>query len=50
MIKTFLVLLIVATAPTEYAADEAIDASDSTKIYSYAGGGIKLTDYTNNET
>lgn len=31
-------------------AEEAIDASDPTKIYSYAGGGVKYTDYTNDET
>ncbi|MBL0715696.1 MAG: hypothetical protein JJV98_18575 [Desulfosarcina sp.] len=30
-------------------AEEAIDASDPTRIYSYAGGGIKYTDYTNGE-
>ena len=48
--RKFLVLLAVAAASTTYAADEAIDASDPTKIYSYAGGGIKFTDYTNNET
>ena len=32
------------------AEEEAIDASDPTKIYSYAGGGLKYTDYTNNES
>ena len=31
-------------------ADEKIDASDPTKIYTYAGGGIKYTDYTNGES
>lgn len=31
-------------------ADEAIDASDPTKIYSFAGAGLKHTDYTNNES
>jgi len=30
-------------------AGEKIDASDPTKIYTYAGGGIKYTDYTNDE-
>ena len=29
--------------------DEPIDASDPTKIYTYAGGGVKYTDYTNGE-
>lgn len=28
---------------------EDIDPSDPTKIYSYAGGGVKYTDYTNGE-
>ena len=32
------------------AAEEEIDASDPTKIYTYAGGGIKYTDYTNDES
>ncbi len=31
-------------------AEEAIDASDPTKIYTYAGGGVKYTDYTNDES
>jgi len=31
-------------------AEEAIDASDPTKVYTYAGGGIKYTDYTNDES
>jgi len=48
---TFLVLL---TAPvfsnTTYGAEEKIDASDPTKIYTYAGGGLKYTDYTNDES
>ena len=34
---------------TSSAADSEIDASDPTKIYTYAGAGIKFTDYTNNE-
>ena len=32
------------------AQESEIDASDPTKIYTYAGGGIKYTDYTNNES
>jgi len=31
-------------------AEEKIDASDPTKIYTYVGGGIKYSDYTNNES
>jgi len=49
-IKDSLLLLAIAGAQIAIAADEAIDASDPTKIYSYAGGGIKFTDYTNDET
>lgn len=30
-------------------AEEKIDASDPTKIYTYAGGGMKYTDYTNGD-
>lgn len=32
------------------AQEEAIDASDPTKIYTYAGGGVKYTDYTNGDS
>jgi len=49
-----LAFLVLLTAPvfsnTIYGAEEKIDASDPTKIYTYAGGGIKYTDYTNNES
>ena len=30
-------------------ADEQIDATDPTKIYSYLGAGLKYTEYTNGE-
>ena len=30
-------------------AEEEIDASDPTWIYSFSGGGLKYTDYTNGE-
>ena len=33
-----------------HAQEETIDASDPIKIYSYAGGGVKFTEYTNGET
>lgn len=42
-------LVLVLFAVAAYAEEVAIDASDPTKIYSYAGGGIKYTDYTNGE-
>ncbi len=45
-----LLLLAVIAGPTVCSAsDDEIDASDPTKIYSYAGGGVKYTDYTNDE-
>ena len=31
-------------------AKEEVDPSDPTKIYTYAGGGLKYTDYTNSES
>jgi len=31
-------------------AEEQIDASDPTKIYTYVGAGVKYTDYTNDES
>lgn len=45
-----LLLVILVGVQVTFAQEEAIDASDPTKIYSYAGGGIKFTDYTNDET
>jgi hypothetical protein len=30
-------------------ADESVDATDPTKIYSYLGAGLKYTEYTNGE-
>jgi hypothetical protein len=36
-------------APSTLADDERIDASDPTKIYTYAGGGLKYNKYTNGE-
>ena len=32
-----------------HAQEEAIDASDPTRIYTYLGGGLKYNDYTNGE-
>lgn len=43
-----LAMLNAAIAQAEESAE--VDASDPTKIYSYAGPGIKYTDYTNGST
>lgn len=45
----FGVLLMTMGPQAAKAEDTSIDASDPTRIYSYAGGGIKYTDYTNGE-
>jgi hypothetical protein len=45
-----LVLGCVAGPATVLAADREIDASDPTKIYTYAGGGLKYVEYTNGES
>ena len=52
ILRSFIVFLAltVCLVSASYAETEPIDASDPTKIYSYAGAGIKFTDYTNNET
>jgi len=42
-------LIWVMLAPTAPADEGSIDASDPTKIYTYAGGGLKYNDYTNGE-
>lgn len=41
------VLVFCSLAYSTLSSAEAIDASDPTKIYTYAGGGVKYTDYTN---
>ena len=41
-------LLIAAAATAQ--EDRVIDASDPTKIYTFAGGGLKYNDYTNGES
>jgi len=43
-------MVVTLLSATHLNAEEAIDASDPTKIYTYAGGGVKYTDYTNDET
>ncbi len=45
--------IAVVAASLIFASDvraEDIDPSDPTKIYTYAGGGVKYTDYTNDES
>jgi hypothetical protein len=50
LLVSSLVLLFNTILPGATFAEEKIDASDPTKIYSYAGAGIKYTDYTNDES
>ena len=45
-----LISLFNAIMPITASAEDQIDASDPTKIYTYAGGGVKYTDYTNDES
>ena len=40
---------IMASILPQTSRAEAIDASDPTRIYSYAGAGLKYSDYSNNE-
>ena len=42
-------LLFVLSASI-WAQDEPVDATDPTKIYTFAGGGLKYSDYTNGES
>lgn len=46
----FALLVFASFVNAQEAEEEAVDASDPTKIYTYAGGGIKYTDYTNGES
>lgn len=41
--------IILALAWLGSATAEEIDASDPTKVYTYAGGGVKYTDYANGD-
>jgi hypothetical protein len=43
-------MLFCMIAAVTVSAEEKIDAADPTKIYTYAGGGLKHTDYTNDES
>jgi len=43
-------LFVSVLLPALGNAEDQIDASDPTKIYTYAGGGVKYTDYTNGES
>jgi hypothetical protein len=47
--KKLIPLLAASLAMFCGAAEEAIDASDPTKIYTFAGGGPKYSDFTNGE-
>ncbi|BDY11901.1 hypothetical protein [Hydrogenimonas cancrithermarum] len=48
--KILYILITILTLSGNVYAEEAIDASDPTRVYTYAGAGIKYTDYTNDET
>jgi hypothetical protein len=48
-VRCLALLMWVVLAPAAMADDERIDASDPTKIYTFAGGGLKYNDYTNGE-
>jgi len=50
LLTSSLILLLSASLSGVVYAEEKIDASDPTKIYTYAGGGMKYTDYTNGES
>jgi len=45
-----LTFLFITVSSPLLAQDKEIDASDPTKIYTYAGGGVKFTDYTNGDS
>ena len=48
--KAVLLATTILTATSSLHAEETIDASDPTRVYTYAGAGIKYTDYTNDES
>lgn len=50
ILSVFLLAGILALSTSVFAEEESIDASDPTKIYTYAGGGVKYTDYTNGDS
>ena len=43
-------VLLLASVTIAMAQEEKIDATDPTKIYTFAGGGLKYNDYTNGES
>lgn len=43
-------ILLLASVTIAMAQEEKIDATDPTKIYTFAGGGLKYNDYTNGES
>lgn len=50
MKQVLIALAVLLSMVTVCFAEEEIDASDPTKIYTYAGAGVKFSDYTNGET
>lgn len=46
----FATVLILINLSEPIVAEEQVDASDPTRIYTYAGGGPKYTDYSNGES
>ena len=42
-------LATLTLLPSSVHANEAVDATDPTKIYSFIGGGLKYNEYTNGE-
>ena len=45
-----IILLLFSVSYATVVQSEEIDASDPTRIYTYAGGGIKYSDYSNGDT
>jgi hypothetical protein len=52
-VRTLIAAVLVfglSSSNVSVADDDRIDASDPTKIYTYAGGGLKYSEYTNGES
>ena len=50
MKKILIALYLLLFIDSSLFAEDAIDASDPTKVYTFAGLGMKYTDYTNDES
>ena len=50
LILSTIAVLLIPVSPVSGEDEGSIDASDPTKIYTYAGVGVKYTDYTNDES